>query len=242
MINVLPPISQLELAKMPAPTGYQSKINFLKKLREIVAQQVRRINTEDRLFQKLSHHRLRSIALRATSGSSSSSSSSGSSGSNLTDLSEIASELRLDMKLDPALENAIAASLDMGHITTSDIDEKGNENYDGNNQPQKHKKSGSGGSVKSVKFKMFEPETGNDANGLGVTVFGGSIEDIVRTIPEDEDLAALDDAEVEKQYNHLLQRKKSRLGVSQRKLLTMHSVNKLSTLIDGISLTKQTEQ
>merc|ERR1712130_440924 len=33
MINALPPKLQLDLAKLPAPTGWQSKINFLKQLR-----------------------------------------------------------------------------------------------------------------------------------------------------------------------------------------------------------------
>jgi len=52
MINVLPPVQQMELSKLPPPTGYQSKMNFLRTLRSMVSSQVRRIKTENSIFEK----------------------------------------------------------------------------------------------------------------------------------------------------------------------------------------------
>lgn len=198
-----------------------------------MTQQVQRLHTEEQLFQRLSHHRLKSLAAKSASSNSS---------SGLTDLSDIADGIRAEMQLDPAFQNAIANSLDMSgdfgaeekeygptsSVPTSPLDLSGGH--------QAHNSNGSTKSLKSVKFAMFEPEVGHDS--AGVSSFG-SAENMVGTIREDdEDLEAVDDAVIEERYNTLLQRKKSQLGQKQRKLLTMHSVNKLTNLIDNISHAK----
>merc|ERR1719361_139308 len=143
-------------------------------------------------------------AMKATSGGSSSSSS-------LTDLSEVANELGFGAELEPAQINAIANSMDLSPI---DVEFKEEENLNGY-----HFQSSSGGSNKSrnsgksVKFALFEPETGNDS--VGVSSYGGLSNSIVmHAIPDDEDLAEMDEEVIEQHYHQLLQKKKSRLGQS----------------------------
>eukprot|EP01083_Nonionella_stella_P194443 717229_1 len=53
LIEALPPQQKLHLNKLPAPTGYQSKINFLKHLRDLVVFEVNRINKEDKVLKKM---------------------------------------------------------------------------------------------------------------------------------------------------------------------------------------------
>mmetsp|Transcript_28651 Transcript_28651/g.45317 ORF Transcript_28651/g.45317 Transcript_28651/m.45317 type:complete len:440 (-) Transcript_28651:207-1526(-) len=53
MIEALPPEKKRLLDRMPAPTGYQSKINYLKKLRDLVMQEVKRLHKEDKLLQRI---------------------------------------------------------------------------------------------------------------------------------------------------------------------------------------------
>eukprot|EP01083_Nonionella_stella_P027331 75252_1 len=52
MIMALPPERQTELKALPSPTGIHSKINFVKKLRDIVLEQVRTIHREEKLLKK----------------------------------------------------------------------------------------------------------------------------------------------------------------------------------------------
>merc|ERR1719347_1543535 len=137
------------------------------------------------------------MALKATASSGSSSSSSSSSGSP-TDMSDIANELGFGAELEPAQINAIANSMDLSPI---DVEFKEEENVNGY-----HFQSSSGGSNKSrnsgksVKFALFEPETGNDS--VGVSSYGGSQNSIVmHTIPDDDDLAEMDEEVIEQQYH-----------------------------------------
>lgn len=53
LIEALPAKQQLALKRMAAPTGYQSKINYLKHLRDLVMTEVKRLHKEDAIIKKM---------------------------------------------------------------------------------------------------------------------------------------------------------------------------------------------
>ena len=53
LIEALPAKQKLKLKKMAAPTGYQTKINYLKHLRDLVMTEVKRLHKEDEVIKKM---------------------------------------------------------------------------------------------------------------------------------------------------------------------------------------------
>lgn len=51
LLSCLPPQKQLELDKQPAPTGYESKLNWLKMLLKMVTEEIQIIKREDALYE-----------------------------------------------------------------------------------------------------------------------------------------------------------------------------------------------
>eukprot|EP01084_Bolivina_argentea_P162505 282803_1 len=93
IIEALPPKKKMELNKLPSPTGYQSKIEFIKKLRDIVMGEVKNMHREQLLLERLQQkqHDLQFIA---------------ESGDDFTDLDEFVDEIGKDLEkqLDDAMD------------------------------------------------------------------------------------------------------------------------------------------
>eukprot|EP01083_Nonionella_stella_P088556 246879_1 len=180
LIEALPPQQKLALSKLPTPTGYQSKINFLKKLRDLVMREVKRIHREDTMLKEMGDAAFLDGISKEI---------------------EAAYEKELDDALAEVLEDE--EELEMPEITVQPKD-----------------------------IALEQPK--DIALDLDIIYDGAEakyeFDDLDVSDVDDND----DDESLANKYTKLMQRSSSEMRNYQRKVLTMHSVNKLTNLIDGM--------
>ena len=176
LIDALPPQSKMELDKVAAPTGYQSKINFLKQLRDIVMIEVKRIHKEDEMLKEME----RNHKQKSKNNVNENNENNDKNENKTEDIPEVMNDIKDPHDIDRLAKEISEDFEEQLDIALDEILESEDDQFDNDNGKKKNNMSD------NTKYKM------------------------------------------------MLARQTSHLGLSQRKVLTMGTVNKLSNMIDDM--------